>query len=151
MVLRWETCAGCIMDGVENERYTSTSRHCSWLSQPESEASTLLWKLKDCFSTSETNSLRRSGNKNVSTACGCVVHIPLFLGFLKNWYLIILCGHTCGVNTSLVTKALVRLVRKYFKKKKAINKWTFIFISTFVPLHSNLNVPFSWPCKNQDA
>lgn len=59
------------MDEVENERYACTSRHYPWLSQPEPEASTLLWKLKDCFSTSETNSLRRSGDKNVSTACGC--------------------------------------------------------------------------------
>lgn len=53
-----------MMDGVGNERYTCTSRHYPWLSQPESEASTLLWKLKDCFSASETNSLRRSGDKN---------------------------------------------------------------------------------------
>ncbi|XP_075894127.1 meiosis regulator and mRNA stability factor 1 isoform X2 [Nelusetta ayraudi] len=53
-----------MMDGVENERYTCTARHYPWLSQPEPEASTLLWKLKDCFSASETNSLRRSGDKN---------------------------------------------------------------------------------------
>lgn len=82
-----------MMDGVGNERYTCTSRHYPWLSQPESEASTLLWKLKDCFSASETNSLRRSGDKNVSSC----VRFPLFVESLMNWYqyLIILPGHIC--------------------------------------------------------
>lgn len=90
-----------MMDAVGNERYTCASRQHPWLSQPQSEAqaSTLLWKLKDCFSTSETNSLRRSGDKNVSRVWGCVVHFSLFVGFLKNWHLIILFGNVCLVST----------------------------------------------------
>lgn len=102
-----------MMDRVENERYTCTSRHYPWLSQPESEASTLLWKLKDCFSTSETNSLRRSGDKNVSTACGCSLNLYSYVGFLNNLfsdYPVWLC--MSGVNTSLVTKALKRTSEK---------------------------------------
>lgn len=31
-----------------------SSKPYPWLSQPKSEASTLLWKLKDCFTTNET-------------------------------------------------------------------------------------------------
>ncbi|XP_028279401.1 meiosis regulator and mRNA stability factor 1 isoform X2 [Parambassis ranga] len=43
------------MDGLEKERSLCSSRPFPWLS-PRTEASTLLWKLKDCFSSDETTS-----------------------------------------------------------------------------------------------
>uniref|UniRef100_A0A671WMT0 Meiosis regulator and mRNA stability factor 1 n=1 Tax=Sparus aurata TaxID=8175 RepID=A0A671WMT0_SPAAU len=42
------------MEGLGNERSICSSRPYPWLSHPKTEASTLLWKLKDCFSTNET-------------------------------------------------------------------------------------------------
>ncbi|XP_069022051.1 meiosis regulator and mRNA stability factor 1 [Embiotoca jacksoni] len=45
-----------MMDGPGEERSTCSSRPFPWLSQPQTEASTLLWKLKDCFSTNDTTS-----------------------------------------------------------------------------------------------
>uniref|UniRef100_A0A7N8YNC7 Meiosis regulator and mRNA stability factor 1 n=1 Tax=Mastacembelus armatus TaxID=205130 RepID=A0A7N8YNC7_9TELE len=42
------------MEGLGEERSICSSRPFPWLSHPKTEASTLLWKLKDCFSTNET-------------------------------------------------------------------------------------------------
>ncbi|KAM9857177.1 meiosis regulator and mRNA stability factor 1 [Aulostomus maculatus] len=43
-----------MMEGLGKERSICSSRPFPWLSVPKSEASTLLWKLKDCFSTTES-------------------------------------------------------------------------------------------------
>ncbi|XP_067440105.1 meiosis regulator and mRNA stability factor 1 isoform X3 [Thunnus thynnus] len=43
-----------MMEGLGKERSICSSRPFPWLSHPKTEASTLLWKLKDCFSTNET-------------------------------------------------------------------------------------------------
>lgn len=53
-----------MMDGLGKERSTCSSRPFPWLSPPKTEASTLLWKLKDCFSTNETASLHHSVKEN---------------------------------------------------------------------------------------
>nr|XP_046260633.1 meiosis regulator and mRNA stability factor 1 isoform X3 [Scatophagus argus] len=45
-----------MMEGLGNERSICSSRSYPWLSHPKTEASTLLWKLKDCFSTNEATS-----------------------------------------------------------------------------------------------
>lgn len=42
------------MEGLGKERSPSKANPFPWLSQPKTEASTLLWKLKDCFSSIET-------------------------------------------------------------------------------------------------
>uniref|UniRef100_UPI003AB1082E meiosis regulator and mRNA stability factor 1 n=1 Tax=Centroberyx gerrardi TaxID=166262 RepID=UPI003AB1082E len=42
-----------MMEGLGKERSICSSRPFPWLSHPKTEASTLLWKLKDCFSTYE--------------------------------------------------------------------------------------------------
>ncbi|XP_029545306.1 meiosis regulator and mRNA stability factor 1 isoform X5 [Salmo trutta] len=42
-----------MMEGLGKERSISSSRPFPWLSHPEKEASSRLWKLTDCFSTSE--------------------------------------------------------------------------------------------------
>lgn len=44
------------MEGLGKERSTCGARPFPWLGHPKTEASTLLWKLKDCFSTDETSS-----------------------------------------------------------------------------------------------
>uniref|UniRef100_A0A8C2WMF1 Meiosis regulator and mRNA stability factor 1 n=1 Tax=Cyclopterus lumpus TaxID=8103 RepID=A0A8C2WMF1_CYCLU len=44
------------MDGVVKERSICSARPFPWLSHPKTEASTLLWKLKDCFPINETTS-----------------------------------------------------------------------------------------------
>lgn len=45
-----------MMEGLGKERSTCGARSFPWLGHTETEASTLLWKLKDCFSTDETSS-----------------------------------------------------------------------------------------------
>ncbi|XP_022061098.2 meiosis regulator and mRNA stability factor 1 isoform X2 [Acanthochromis polyacanthus] len=45
-----------MMEGLGKERSICSSRPFPCLSHPKTEASTLLWKLKDCFSTNETTS-----------------------------------------------------------------------------------------------
>lgn len=54
-----------MMEGLENERSICSSSPYPWLNHPKPEASTLLWKLKDCFSTYETTSLHHR-DKEVS-------------------------------------------------------------------------------------
>ncbi|XP_076585711.1 meiosis regulator and mRNA stability factor 1 isoform X3 [Chaetodon auriga] len=49
-----------MMEGLGNERSICSSRPYPWLSHPKTEASTLLWKLKDCFSTNETTTLHHT-------------------------------------------------------------------------------------------
>ncbi|XP_047433405.1 meiosis regulator and mRNA stability factor 1 isoform X4 [Mugil cephalus] len=53
-----------MMEGLGKERPICSSRPFPWLSHPKTEASTLLWKLKDCFSTSETTSLHQTDREN---------------------------------------------------------------------------------------
>ncbi|XP_041789108.1 meiosis regulator and mRNA stability factor 1 isoform X2 [Chelmon rostratus] len=53
-----------MMEGLGNERSICSSRPYPWLSHPKTEASTLLWKLKDCFSTNETTSLHHTDKEN---------------------------------------------------------------------------------------
>ncbi|XP_018520259.1 meiosis regulator and mRNA stability factor 1 isoform X3 [Lates calcarifer] len=43
-----------MMEGLGKERSICSSSPFPWLIHPKTEASTLLWKLKDCFSTTET-------------------------------------------------------------------------------------------------
>ncbi|XP_062286521.1 meiosis regulator and mRNA stability factor 1 [Scomber scombrus] len=43
-----------MMEGLGKERSICSSRPFPWLGHPKTESSTLLWKLKDCFSTNET-------------------------------------------------------------------------------------------------
>ncbi|XP_042341881.1 meiosis regulator and mRNA stability factor 1 isoform X3 [Plectropomus leopardus] len=45
-----------MMEGLGKERSICSSKPFPWLSHPKTEASTLLWKLKDCFPTNETAS-----------------------------------------------------------------------------------------------
>ncbi|XP_035856817.1 meiosis regulator and mRNA stability factor 1 isoform X4 [Sander lucioperca] len=52
------------MDGLEKERAICSSRPFPWLSHPKTEASTLLWKLKDCFPTNETTSAHHTDKNN---------------------------------------------------------------------------------------
>lgn len=54
MKVRWRISLGCMMEGLGKERSICSASPFPWLSHPQTEASTLLWKLKDCFSTSET-------------------------------------------------------------------------------------------------
>lgn len=49
-----------MMEGLGNERSICSSKPYPWLSHPKTEASTLLWKLKDCFSTNETPPLHHT-------------------------------------------------------------------------------------------
>ena len=49
-----------MMEGLGNDRSICSSRPYPWLSHPKTEASTLLWKLKDCFSANETPSLHHT-------------------------------------------------------------------------------------------
>ncbi|TMS23295.1 Meiosis regulator and mRNA stability factor 1 [Larimichthys crocea] len=53
-----------MMEGLENERSICSSSPYPWLNHPKPEASTLLWKLKDCFSTYETTSLHHRDKEN---------------------------------------------------------------------------------------
>ncbi|XP_074540199.1 meiosis regulator and mRNA stability factor 1 isoform X2 [Halichoeres trimaculatus] len=53
-----------MMEGLGKERSICSSRPLSWPNQPKTEPSTLLWKLKDCFSTDETTSFPRIDQEN---------------------------------------------------------------------------------------
>uniref|UniRef100_A0A3Q1C3R7 Meiosis regulator and mRNA stability factor 1 n=1 Tax=Amphiprion ocellaris TaxID=80972 RepID=A0A3Q1C3R7_AMPOC len=53
-----------MMEGLGKERSICSSRPFPCLSHPKTEASTLLWKLKDCFSTNETTSPHRTDKEN---------------------------------------------------------------------------------------
>nr|XP_029136909.1 meiosis regulator and mRNA stability factor 1 isoform X2 [Labrus bergylta] len=53
-----------MMEGLGNDTFICSSRALPCLSHPKTEPSTLLWKLKDCFSTNETNSLRHTDKEN---------------------------------------------------------------------------------------
>ncbi|XP_056265844.1 meiosis regulator and mRNA stability factor 1 isoform X2 [Pseudoliparis swirei] len=52
------------MEGLGKERSICSSRHFPWLSHPKTEASTLLWKLKDCFPTNETTTAHHADKEN---------------------------------------------------------------------------------------
>uniref|UniRef100_A0A8C4HHQ0 Meiosis regulator and mRNA stability factor 1 n=1 Tax=Dicentrarchus labrax TaxID=13489 RepID=A0A8C4HHQ0_DICLA len=52
------------MEGLGKERSICSSRPYPWLSHPKTEASTLLWKPKDCFSANETTSLHHTDTEN---------------------------------------------------------------------------------------
>ncbi|XP_038570176.1 meiosis regulator and mRNA stability factor 1 isoform X3 [Micropterus salmoides] len=53
-----------MMEGLGKESSICSSRPLPWLSHPKTEASTLLWKLKDCFSTNETTSIHHTDKEN---------------------------------------------------------------------------------------
>ncbi|XP_051239907.1 meiosis regulator and mRNA stability factor 1 isoform X2 [Dicentrarchus labrax] len=53
-----------MMEGLGKERSICSSRPYPWLSHPKTEASTLLWKPKDCFSANETTSLHHTDTEN---------------------------------------------------------------------------------------
>ncbi|KAM7009858.1 meiosis regulator and mRNA stability factor 1 isoform 1-T1 [Tautogolabrus adspersus] len=53
-----------MMEGLGNDTFICSSRALPCLSHPNTEPSTLLWKLKDCFSTNEPNSLRHTDKEN---------------------------------------------------------------------------------------
>uniref|UniRef100_A0A3P9BU63 Meiosis regulator and mRNA stability factor 1 n=1 Tax=Maylandia zebra TaxID=106582 RepID=A0A3P9BU63_9CICH len=52
------------MEGLGKERSTCGARSFPWLAHTETEASTLLWKLKDCFSAHETSSPHQTDKSN---------------------------------------------------------------------------------------
>ncbi|XP_068444840.1 meiosis regulator and mRNA stability factor 1 isoform X3 [Clinocottus analis] len=52
------------MEGLGKERSICSSRPFPWHSHPQTEASTLLWKLKDCFPTNETTSVHQADKEN---------------------------------------------------------------------------------------
>ncbi|KAK2919360.1 meiosis regulator and mRNA stability factor 1 isoform X3 [Channa argus] len=52
------------MEGLGKERSICSSRPFPWLSHPQTEASTLLWKLKDCFSTNDTIAPHHTDKEN---------------------------------------------------------------------------------------
>ncbi|XP_072240496.1 meiosis regulator and mRNA stability factor 1 isoform X3 [Leuresthes tenuis] len=53
-----------MMEGLGKEKSICSSRPMSWLSHPKTEASTLLWKLKDCFPANETTSPQTTSKSN---------------------------------------------------------------------------------------
>uniref|UniRef100_A0A3P8VU90 Meiosis regulator and mRNA stability factor 1 n=1 Tax=Cynoglossus semilaevis TaxID=244447 RepID=A0A3P8VU90_CYNSE len=53
-----------MMEGLGKERSPSKANPFPWLSQPKTEASTLLWKLKDCFSSIETTGPHLTDKEN---------------------------------------------------------------------------------------
>ncbi|XP_008278131.1 meiosis arrest female protein 1 homolog isoform X2 [Stegastes partitus] len=53
-----------MMEELGKERSICSSRPFPWLSHPKTEASTLLWKLKDCFSTNETTAPHQTDKEN---------------------------------------------------------------------------------------
>ncbi|XP_034544957.1 meiosis regulator and mRNA stability factor 1 isoform X6 [Notolabrus celidotus] len=53
-----------MMEGLGKERSICSSRFLPWPNHPKTEPSTLLWKLKDCFSTDETTSLPHTDQEN---------------------------------------------------------------------------------------
>lgn len=52
------------MEGLEKERSICSSRPFPWLDPPKTEASTLLWKLKDCFSNNVTTAPSHSDKES---------------------------------------------------------------------------------------
>lgn len=52
------------MEGLEKERSIRSFRPFAWPSHPKTEAPTLLWKLKDCFSTNETTAPPHTDTEN---------------------------------------------------------------------------------------
>ncbi|KAL6110519.1 marf1 [Pungitius sinensis] len=52
------------MEGLGAESSICSSRPFPWLSHPQTEASTVLWKLKDCFPTNEATSAHRADTEN---------------------------------------------------------------------------------------
>ncbi|KAA8594576.1 hypothetical protein FQN60_011711, partial [Etheostoma spectabile] len=52
------------MEGLGKERDICSTRPFPWLGHPKTEASTLLWKLKDCFPTNETTSAHHTDKNN---------------------------------------------------------------------------------------
>nr|XP_020451946.1 meiosis arrest female protein 1 isoform X3 [Monopterus albus] len=53
-----------MMEGLEKERSIRSFRPFAWPSHPKTEAPTLLWKLKDCFSTNETTAPPHTDTEN---------------------------------------------------------------------------------------
>ncbi|XP_071359796.1 meiosis regulator and mRNA stability factor 1 isoform X5 [Trachinotus anak] len=53
-----------MMEGLGKERSICSASPFPWLSHPKTEASTLLWKLKDCFSTTETTTPHPTDKEN---------------------------------------------------------------------------------------
>uniref|UniRef100_A0A7N6AX70 Meiosis regulator and mRNA stability factor 1 n=1 Tax=Anabas testudineus TaxID=64144 RepID=A0A7N6AX70_ANATE len=53
-----------MMEGLGKERSICSSRPFPWLSHPKTEASNLLWKLKDCFSNNETPAPHHTDKEN---------------------------------------------------------------------------------------
>ncbi|XP_034470489.1 meiosis regulator and mRNA stability factor 1 isoform X2 [Hippoglossus hippoglossus] len=53
-----------MMDGLGKERSMCNASNYPWLNHPKTEASTLLWKLKDCFSTAETTAPHHTDIEN---------------------------------------------------------------------------------------
>ncbi|XP_029355593.1 meiosis regulator and mRNA stability factor 1 isoform X2 [Echeneis naucrates] len=52
------------MEGLGKERSICSASPFPWLSHPKTEASSLLWKLKDCFSATETSSPHHANEEN---------------------------------------------------------------------------------------
>uniref|UniRef100_A0A3P9BU42 Meiosis regulator and mRNA stability factor 1 n=1 Tax=Maylandia zebra TaxID=106582 RepID=A0A3P9BU42_9CICH len=59
-----------MMEGLGKERSTCGARSFPWLAHTETEASTLLWKLKDCFSAHETSSPHQTDKYKHKFSCG---------------------------------------------------------------------------------
>ncbi|XP_029905929.1 meiosis regulator and mRNA stability factor 1 isoform X2 [Myripristis murdjan] len=53
-----------MMEGLGKERSICSSKHFTWLSHPNAEASTLLWKFKDCFTTYEKTTPPHTDKQN---------------------------------------------------------------------------------------
>ncbi|XP_040001756.1 meiosis regulator and mRNA stability factor 1 isoform X3 [Xiphias gladius] len=53
-----------MMEGLGKERSICSASTFPWLSHPKTEASTLLWKFKDCFSTTETTAPHHTDKEN---------------------------------------------------------------------------------------
>ncbi|XP_029990149.1 meiosis regulator and mRNA stability factor 1 isoform X3 [Sphaeramia orbicularis] len=53
-----------MMEGLGKERSICSPRPFPWLGPTKTEASTLLWKLKDCFSTKDTTASTRTDKQN---------------------------------------------------------------------------------------
>ncbi|XP_058497584.1 meiosis regulator and mRNA stability factor 1 [Solea solea] len=53
-----------MMEGLGKERSMCSANPFPWLNHPKTEASTLLWKLKDCFSTTETTAPHHTDKQN---------------------------------------------------------------------------------------
>ncbi|KAK5866453.1 hypothetical protein PBY51_020644 [Eleginops maclovinus] len=53
-----------MMEGLRKERSICSSRPFPWLGPPKTEASTLLWKIKDCFPSNETTPTHQTDKEN---------------------------------------------------------------------------------------